>query len=65
MHMCVLETVYVATHVINTSVSVLRYAVMCCVVLCCVVLYNDCCLFLDRLDLRYTVTRYTVLQTLQ
>ena len=38
-------------------------AVLCCV--CCVVLCMDCCLFLDRLDLSYTFTRYTVLQSLQ
>ena len=43
-------------------------AVLCCAVLCalcCVVLCNDCCLFLGRLDLSYTFTRYTVLQSLQ
>ena len=67
MHMCVLEIVCLAT---NASVSVLCSAMLCffmlcCVVLCCVVFCNDCCLFLDRLDLRCTFRRYTVLQSLQ
>ena len=46
-------------------------AVLCCAMLCYAVIYssvllcNNCCLFLDTLDLSYTITRFTVLQSLQ